>query len=279
MPKMIAALAVAIAVAGCGSGGTTTTTAATATPAPAAASTVAAGEFDPSLVSTTKTPASSTSAKKRASPRSPRGTTTTASNAAQALALSSGATPTASTQARTTASPPPATANPSKSTTNTVAKASKPKIKIVTVTKYATHYLTKTVTVAPKVPVGAFLPSTHPAMSSTSFKVASSNVGCAIGGGSVRCDVAHQSWAAPTQPASCTQSWGTGIVLIDSSAAHRPRFACGGASALRAGATVVHNGYDDTVGGITCQVRGFGVDCFATDKHGFILSPTGYILY
>jgi hypothetical protein len=160
-----------------------------------------------------------------------------------------------------------------------VDKVSKPTVKIVTVTKYATKYLTKTVTVAPKVPVGAFLPSTHPALSLTSFKVAGRSVGCSIGGGSVRCDVAHQTWTAPAQPASCTQNWGTGIVLLNSNAAHLPQFACGGASALRASAKVVNNGYDDTVGGITCQVRGFGVNCFATDKKGFILSPTGYILY
>jgi hypothetical protein len=168
-----------------------------------------------------------------------------------------------------------------------VAKSTKPKIKIVTVTKYATKYLTKyatkyvtkTVTVAPKVPVGAFLPSTHAALSLTSFKVAGGAVGCSIGGDSVRCDVAQQTWTAPVQPASCTGSWGTGIVLLNSNAAHLPQFACGGASALRPGTKVVQNGYDDTIGAITCQVRGFGVDCFGADKKGFILSPTGYILY
>jgi hypothetical protein len=155
----------------------------------------------------------------------------------------------------------------------------KTKIKIVTVTRYQPKYITKTVTVAPKVPAGAFLPSTHAALSLTSFKVSSGGVGCVIGGGSVRCDVAHQTWTAPAQPSSCTQSWGTGIVLVISARARLPQFACGGGSALRAGAKVVQNGFDDTVGGITCQVRGFGVNCFATDKKGFILSPTGYILY
>jgi hypothetical protein len=113
----------------------------------------------------------------------------------------------------------------------------------------------------------------------TTFKVAGGSVGCSIGGGSVRCDVVNQTWTAPGQPASCTQSWGTAIVLINSNAAHPGQFACGGASALKANDKVVKNGYDDTVGGITCQVRGFGVNCFATDKKGFILSPTGYILY
>jgi hypothetical protein len=268
----VAALVVAVAVAGCGSSGSTPPP---ASAAPAA--TTGAGAFDPALVPTTKSSTASTSGKTSSPPKSTAkgaSTTTTASNAAQALALSSGATPTTSTPPAATTTPAPAT-----TTTKTVYKTSKPKIDVVTVVKYATKYLTKTVTVAPKVPAGAFLPSTHPPLSLTSFKVASGSVGCSIGGGSVRCDVADHSWTAPAQPASCTQSWGTGVVLVNSSGAHPPQFACGGPSALRAGAKVVRNGYDDTVGGITCQVRGFGVDCFATDTKGFILSPTGYILY
>ena len=39
--------------------------------------------------------------------------------------------------------------------------------------------------------------------------------------------------------------------MLNSSAAHLPQFACGGGSALRASAKVVHNGYDDTVSGVT----------------------------
>ncbi len=39
------------------------------------------------------------------------------------------------------------------------------------------------------------------------------------------------------------------------------------------------DGWDDTVGRITCQVRRFGVNCFSAHGHGFILSRTGYTLY
>jgi hypothetical protein len=276
IPKVMAGLAVALVVAGCGSSGSTATTA----PAAAAATTPATGStaFDAALVGTTTTKDSSTRVVK-ASAKS--GTSTTAANASEGLALSSGVTPTTTSTASTTT-----TSTATKTKTNpvkTVIKTvhTKPKIKIVTVTKYQPKYITKTttVTVAPKVPAGAFLPSTHAALSLTSFKVSTGGVGCVIGGGSVRCDVSHHTWTAPTQPSSCTQTWGNGIVLVITSHVRLPQFTCGGGSALRASARVVQNGFDDTVGGITCQVRGFGVDCFAADKKGFILSPTGYILY
>jgi hypothetical protein len=163
--------------------------------------------------------------------------------------------------------------------TRIVYRQSKPTIKYVTVTKYKTNTVTKTVTTPPKVPVGAFLPSVHAAMSLTSFIVQGRGVGCVIGGGSVRCDVSVHTWTPPAQPSSCTQAWGSGIVLINSKSNKLPQFSCGGGSALNNHDRVVKNGYDVTVGAITCQVRGFGVDCFATDKKGFILSRTGYILY
>ena len=278
-PRVIAALVVAAALAGCGSsGGSSTTPAPAAAAAPAAAgSTTAPGSFDQALVTPTKTKSSPAAS----DPTSTKGaiTTTTASSASQALALSSGASSTTATSPTIAPSKATTTTAPPKIVTKVVVVPSKPKIKIVTLTRFATKVVTKTVTVAPKVPVGAFLPSTHPALSLTSFKVASGTVGCVIGGGSVRCDVARQTWTAPVQPESCTQSWGTGIVLINSAGAHLPQFACGGTSALRAGAKTIQKGYDDTVGDVTCQVRGFGVDCFAADQKGFILSPTGYILY
>ncbi len=177
--------------------------------------------------------------------------------------------------------PPPVVKTKTKIITRIVYRPSKPIIKYLTVTKYKTNTktVTKTVTTPPKVPIGAFLPSVHPAMSLTSFIVQGRDVGCVIGGGSVRCDVSNHTWTPPAQPSSCTQAWGSGIVLINSQSAKLPQFSCGGASALNTHSKVVNNGYDVTVGAITCQVRGFGVDCFATDKKGFILSNTGYILY
>jgi hypothetical protein len=276
------ALVASLVLAGCGSSSPAST-------APAAASgSSTSGEFDAQLVPTT-TKTSSTPAK----PSS--GGKVSLAKATQALEASSGtATTTTTTHVATTPVTVPVkvippTVPPVKRTTTfkppthkttTVTTPAKTITKVVTVTKYQTKYDTKTVAVTPPVPMGAFLPSKHSALSLTSFTALGGSVGCVIGGGSVRCDVATPSWTAPTQPASCTQSWGNGIVLTNSSASKPAQFACGGTSALSSGSSnTISAGYDDTVGAITCQVRSFGVNCFATDNQGFILSQTGYILY
>ena len=137
---------------------------------------------------------------------------------------------------------------------------------------------TKTVTktVAPDIPSGAFMPSTHPVLSETSFTVSGGNIGCAFGRGGLRCEIQQRVWAPPAQPASCGGSWGNALNL---GATGGPTFACGGSSVASANAQVVPDGWDDRVGQITCQVRSFGVDCFSAGRHGFIVSRTGYTLY
>jgi hypothetical protein len=150
-----------------------------------------------------------------------------------------------------------------------------PKTKIVVRrSKPVVRYVTKTVN--PQVPTGAFMPSSHPALALSAFVVTDSNVGCSIGHGSVRCEVVQRVWAPPAQPARCTTTWGNAVVLKGAAPAE---FVCGGAAEVPAGANVVPDGWDDKVGGITCQVRAFGVDCFATGRHGFILSSTGYTFF
>jgi hypothetical protein len=150
-----------------------------------------------------------------------------------------------------------------------------PKTKIVVrKSKPVVRYVTKTV--SPQVPTGAFMPSSHPALALSTFVVTGSNVGCSIGHGSVRCDVVQRVWAPPAQPASCTTTWGNAVVLKGAAPA---AFVCGGTAAVSAGANVVPDGWDDEVGQITCQVRTFGVDCFSTSRHGFILSRTGYTFF
>ena len=304
--QLTGAVIVAVALAGCGSSG-----GGGSTPG-AAAATGTTGNFDPSLVSTSTGTTSTdvTSPTTNLKSGHQKITVTTASNASQALALSSGTTATTTTPVTTTTpakvkttpanttptKPPPVHTTATRTTTirskpimrtviHTVYKTAKPTIKYVTKyqtkvqTQTRTQTVTDTVTTPPSVPQGAFMPSAHPALSLTSFIVQGNNVGCVIGGGSVRCDVLNHTWTPPAQPASCTQSWGSAIVLIASASAKLPQFACGGSSALNAHGKSVNNGYDVTVGSITCQVRGFGVNCFGTDKQGFILSKTGYILY
>ena len=135
---------------------------------------------------------------------------------------------------------------------------------------------TKTKTLRPAVPSGAFLPSMHQALALTSFTVSGSNVGCEIGPGGARCSVQSRVWAAPPQPLRCRTTWGDTIVLQGRKSA---KFVCGGASGFAADAKVIPDGWDDTVGNVTCQVRGVGVDCFSKKHHGFIISRTGYATY
>ncbi len=48
---------------------------------------------------------------------------------------------------------------------------------------------------------------------------------------------------------------------------------------MSSGSEVVPIGWDDKIGHVTCQVRSFGLNCFSTANHGFIISRTGYTLY
>jgi hypothetical protein len=120
------------------------------------------------------------------------------------------------------------------------------------------------------------MPSSHPVLALSKFVVTGGNVGCSVGHSSVRCDVVQRVWAPPAQPPNCTTTWGNAVALKGRAPTE---FVCGGAAALSGGANVVPDGWDDKVGQITCQVRTFGVNCFSTDGHGFILSRTGYTFF
>ncbi len=128
----------------------------------------------------------------------------------------------------------------------------------------------------PRGPLTAFLPSTHPALGQTRFVVAGGNVGCSLYDGGLLCTVKRRVWAGPVQPQSCRSGWGDSIVLSRKGAA---RFLCGRASAIATGAKVIPDGWDDRLGGFTCQVRSVGVDCFSASDHGLMISRTGYATY
>ena len=296
-----------LALSGCGASGGGTPPAASGS-TPVASAGTGSGAFDPQLAAQSSQ-ASSASAQSLAA-ASGAAARSASSSAAKSHAPKTSQTHTTAhltkptTTTHTTSTPLTSTTPKQTSTTPTVktpAKSSSPKTsappRIVTrtvtkkvyVTRYVTRYRTRyktqtkyettTVTQAPDVPAGAFLPSKHAALSQTSFTVPGGTIACVIGGGSVRCDVNSPTWTAPAQPSSCTASWGDAIVLTNSTNARPAQFACGGTSALSASASTVSYGYDDSVGAITCQIRPFGVNCFAADNQGFILSQTGYLLY
>ncbi len=143
-----------------------------------------------------------------------------------------------------------------------------------TVTKIMTKTVTKTL--RPNAPTAAFLSAKHPALAQPSFTVAGSNIGCEIGSSGARCSIQARVWAAPAQPARCRAAWGDTISLPPHGAA---KFVCGGSSEPAPNAKVIPDGWDDTVGAVTCQVRSIGVDCFSKTYHGFIISRTGYATY
>jgi hypothetical protein len=107
----------------------------------------------------------------------------------------------------------------------------------------------------------------YPILTGTAFKMPSRNIGCALGGGLLRCDI--RSGLAPQPSASCEGDWG-GVTL----AAHGP------AKPLCASDTV----YDDSAptldygsvwggGGVTCLSAESGLQCSsAPGRHTFFLS-------
>ena len=249
-------IAVAVLVAGCGAGGSappsTTGSAAAAPAAPA---------FDAQL----------------------------ADQRSQSAAANAGGL--ASQQASQQATPAAPSASHPTTSKPVVKPASKPApvihatpvIRIRTVTKpgktrTVVRVVTKTVTktVAPNLPDGAFMPSAHPALAQPTFTVAGDNIACAFTHGRVRCDIQQRIWAPPAQPSNCAGTWGNAVNLGSAGLA---AFICAGKGVASANAEVVPDGWDDKVGKITCQVRRFGVDCFSTSRHGFIVSRTGYTLY
>jgi hypothetical protein len=247
-------VAVAVLIAGCGAGGSSPPSTADTT-----AAVSSSGYFDPTL----------------ANQRSQSAAANAGGLVQQAPASTPATTPPPQkTQSKPThtAAPPPVTHTVTKTT------STKPITKVKTVVRFKTRTVTKTVTktVPPNIPSGAFLPSMHPVLAQKSFTVAGDNIGCTFTGAGVRCVIQQRVWAPPAQPSSCTSVWGNTIGLGGKGTAE---FACGGSSSASANAKVVPDGWDDKVGQITCQVRIFGVDCFAPSRHGFMISRTGYVLY
>jgi hypothetical protein len=146
----------------------------------------------------------------------------------------------------------------------------------ITVSHTVTRTVVRTRYVRPHVPAGAGLPSTKQALSVSHFDADHGNVGCAISGGTVRCDVGRRVWSAGRRPKSCHSAWGQGIYVASSGGAH---FVCAGNSVLDPTGYYIHDGYDDKVGSVTCQVRSFGVTCFESSGAGFFIGRTGYRMF
>ena len=67
------------------------------------------------------------------------------------------------------------------------------------------------------------------AFSVTFFQSPSGNIGCAIGGGGVRCDIREHTWTTPPKPDTCDVDYGQGVAVGRGGEAN---FVCAGDTAL-----------------------------------------------
>lgn len=111
----------------------------------------------------------------------------------------------------------------------------------------------------------------------TFFKSPSGNIGCAIGNGSVRCDVGDHTWRAP-RPKGCPaiSDYGQGVTLFRGPAT----VVCASDSVLWDRAPVLGYGRSKAIGSITCTSRQSGMSCRkTTTRHGFFVSKSRYRLF
>lgn len=143
------------------------------------------------------------------------------------------------------------------------------------VVRYRTRYRTVVRDVLPNIPAGAMLPSTD-IVSVPRFAVGR-NIVCYITTGGARCDIGHHPWLPATPvPSSCHHAWGNALQVAGASPS---RFLCTDTSLLSIRTRSIKPGYDVVEGAVRCEVRSFGVNCFVTDHHGFVLSQSGYLRY
>lgn len=241
--QIAAAIGAAALLAGCGTAavGSSSTTATSAN----------GDQFNPQLVSTQTTanlpPAVGSKSTKSPKPKKRKQTATGAKSNSSAAA--------------TTAAKPAASGSSAAVT------------KTVTVTRTITVMRP---TVLPSVPPGAHVPSSLAPLAYSSFSAQGGVIGCHLGGGAARCDIASSSWSPPRRPHSCTLAWGQGLAVGPTGAAH---FVCAGDSVLDPSGSAVPAGRDDRVGSVTCQVRTIGVTCFDATGQGFFVGRTGYYLF
>ena len=109
------------------------------------------------------------------------------------------------------------------------------------------------------------------------FTSPSGNIGCILGDGTVRCDVAERDWAPPPRPSDCPDftDYGQGITLDTTGSAS---FVCAGDTALGSGPALPY-GQFEAGGGVSCTSEPSGMRCSNSDGHGFTISRQDYTLF
>ncbi len=107
------------------------------------------------------------------------------------------------------------------------------------------------------------------ASAATFFQTPSGNIGCAISGSFVRCDVLRNDATPPPQPASCDFDWGNAFGV---SAKGRGKRLCVSDTVFDPGARTLAYGRSIKRKGIRCTSRESGLKCKNRRGHGFTLS-------
>ena len=125
---------------------------------------------------------------------------------------------------------------------------------------------------------GGIAPPDQEVKDLTGFSSPSTNIGCIIDRGSVRCDVRDPEWNPPARPASCNDNvdYGQGITL---SAGAAPEFVCAGDTTLDAGPVLAY-GESIAAGLLRCDSEETGMTCRDTETgRGFKISIQAYKLF
>lgn len=111
----------------------------------------------------------------------------------------------------------------------------------------------------------------------TFFKTPSGNIGCAISGGGVRCDIRHHSWPTPQKPADCDVDYGGGVQVGKH---ERASFVCAGDTVLTPTAQTLAFGERIEVKRFRCASKRKGLRCVnRRNEHGFFLSAQDVRLF
>ena len=108
------------------------------------------------------------------------------------------------------------------------------------------------------------------ALSTTFFQSPSGNIGCAMGGGFVRCDTIEHSWSPGPKPATCEFDWGGSVGVGRKNPAS---FLCVSDSAFDLDAEVLEYGEHIVKHRFRCGSKQKGVRCVNRKSgHGFLVS-------
>ena len=102
------------------------------------------------------------------------------------------------------------------------------------------------------------------------FQSPSGNIGCAIGGGIVRCDILEHSWSPPPKPSSCDVDWGNSVAVGRRDPAD---FVCAGDTVFSPDIPVLGYGEKIFKNRFKCVSKQRGMRCKNQKSgHGFLLA-------